>query len=1018
MSAAAFGSFDVDDLKRTLRSGSRFEQSDAVSEVFRRWYEVAKTYAKSDEIEENKSPMTFVTRVVFETLLGDEGDLTRKDPFAVSAIAEHLVKLLQILRTKPKFTCLLQQKKDDAFSDLCAYVGGACASRVTSTIVSSHVATDSRMAMVRVLLEIIYLRNAIGGTRNPLHMSDDRLHALVRVATSMSSNSTDSAISVTGTNRLQSELLRALRAISLKATSSEEDCDPDDRSSTALVGPAQTGNRVRAALARAASDSNTLRSLWAIGALRCASDVRTLAHRACKNMMTASAVVDSLRAAVVDMQSGGSDRDESRGETLDCVSDAMCELVIACDAALTRADGGGKRCPAVLRLIEAVLDVARSSSQSRGFVQRFVRMLLSAPGSTREDDDDDDHAPDLDSLSLLTRVAPSLDERTWTSTLLPYISNALKREESERVDLKTTGRASKVTRTDSFDSVGGGVARFSEEEQELVNLLHEGVRSLYAAHRRRRPTLAVGRLCFDAVLRAMCEGYTETERFPELATLVLGTHFDDDEGSRGSGEERGDSVGWLREAMESAEFDSPNAARAILAIVRHLAMPEAHATSSFATSTRRALACAALARVARSESRLSNEIWIDLLARVPSIARDHPEAVSRLLDKLARGARESSLKSNLSDRDSATKLLDVLATSSILPSDAAPALLRALLAHFDAESTIESDDCARATMSVRLSDDSLVAALRRIDRVDDKADESLRRHVGRLCAHASTDVRCQVARLLPMTMIRDPSAVVFAVAMRALGQRAASLTRPDAEDILLQCRSLGERDEDAGSSSSLDVHELDVLNAIVPTLVTAAKTFPDLVGAVVERLGRALKVTANNDSEHRADVRVVNALDRVAREVADADALDAFVKEAYGSALLARVRRVSRVWDARVQDCLERGVVRRLVDGASNRAKSAMRSLNSSSYWLDRLRRARTEEPVACATKVGPVSDNLPVARPLAADRSVGDEDVILVEASVVDVDDGLANKTSTDALEYEIRRWEATPARAKEDST
>ena len=122
--------------------------------------------------------------------------------------------------------------------------------------------------------------------------------------------------------------------------------------------------------------------------------------------------------------------------------------VIACDAALTKVDGGGKRSPAVLRLIEAVLDVARSSSQSRGFVQRFVRMLLSAPGSTREDDDDDDHAPDLDSLSLLTRVALSLDERTWTSTLLPYISDALKREESERVDLKTTGRASKVTRTD------------------------------------------------------------------------------------------------------------------------------------------------------------------------------------------------------------------------------------------------------------------------------------------------------------------------------------------------------------------------------------------------------------------------------------------------------------------------------------------------------------------------------------------------------------------------------------------
>ena len=110
------------------------------------------------------------------------------------------------------------------------------------------------------------------------------------------------------------------------------------------------------------------------------------------------------------------------------------------------------------------------------------------------------------------------------------------------------------------DKSSPGIARFSETEQELVNLLRECVRCFYmksSVH----TSEELGRLCFDSMVNAMKRGYGETERFPDLIALVMSRHKSalgwlQDVLERGHGSDNDRSSASVRSSVRAREFQS------------------------------------------------------------------------------------------------------------------------------------------------------------------------------------------------------------------------------------------------------------------------------------------------------------------------------------------------------------------------------------------------------------------------------------------------------------------------------
>ena len=150
------------------------------------------------------------------------------------------------------------------------------------------------------------------------------------------------------------------------------------------------------------------------------------------------------------------------------------------------------------------------------------------------------------------------------------------------------------------------------------------------------------------------------------------------------------------------------------------------------------------------------------------------------------------------------------------------------------------------------------------------------------------------------------------------------------------------------------------------------------MGAVIDRLVRAAKITAENDPEDRPSLDVMRALEHAVKTCSK-DRLDQFVREAYGTTLLNHAVRRSGAWRRFVQDCVSRCVVNNtIVDASKNRVKDV---LSEETIWIKELR--KEEE---------------------------GKEKIVVRDVSVVE--DDVDPKLRDDALEAEVVRWDSDDSR------
>ncbi|KDO23778.1 hypothetical protein SPRG_22261, partial [Saprolegnia parasitica CBS 223.65] len=114
-------------IEAQLQSTAAYEQSDASALLFDHWYDLAKAYAANfgpDTVPQMLHETRHALAIALTTYSPDRLRDPSTDMYAVRELLRHAQKIFEILRTKPKFTALLDPlvAEEDARNALCAWL--------------------------------------------------------------------------------------------------------------------------------------------------------------------------------------------------------------------------------------------------------------------------------------------------------------------------------------------------------------------------------------------------------------------------------------------------------------------------------------------------------------------------------------------------------------------------------------------------------------------------------------------------------------------------------------------------------------------------------------------------------------------------------------------------------------------------------------------------------------------------------------------------------------------------------
>ena len=245
------------------------------------------------------------------------------------------------------------------------------------------------------------------------------------------------------------------------------------------------------------------------------------------------------------------------------------------------------------------LDVARAMLEQRPGALGVLRLMLAHPTEA--------------TLATLNAVSEILAPVAWESVVLPFI----------RTRLRGMG-----------DAVSG-----SQFEQDTVLLLREAMRVWYTNDdSSRRPSLQLASSLWHTLLLAMKHGYTETERFPEIASRMLRWHGLAATGGSDSSQVLAALEQWARAAVSvQVAGRSHKVARAMVEVL-FVAMgieSSAWGTEEMVEGGMPEQAVGAiLSALGTSHSPASHFAWRELCYNYPTFLLAHPGAVSSLLQSI------------------------------------------------------------------------------------------------------------------------------------------------------------------------------------------------------------------------------------------------------------------------------------------------------------------------------------------------------------------------------------------------
>lgn len=859
-----------------LAAASPYDRGEAGPDLFDAWYKVAACYARGSLPGGGDAALT-ATKEAWRVLVGGapagaggsrsggaaaawKSGVTEE--YVITSLGAPLRKTLVIFATKPKFTALLTGTAPalsrGAGPAAAKELGELVLAAVQPLALAPHMGVEKRMEALRVLRDLASL--GCGLAQQAPHVYPTQPFA----------------IPVAGL---------VMIAAQPSADMMLRDAARDVLAAYGSAGGA-AASAVALAMAERAHDASALQPLWPMGALSNPAVVDILVRRCSAAAGSGGSasfpveVLNSLFTAVMDKRSSaGSDlrgrgssfsrrwsggitaperspgASESKGaggagsggeggaEMFGPSEEAgLCRVLEACDAAARNVHKDREAHDRTGERADEFLDVLKALLEDKPDSVRLLELALKRPTT--------------DSVAAVASLAEVLPPSSWESTVVPFVRRQL---------------------AEMGEAVSGDIL-----EQEIVNLLRDGLRVFYL-NTGRSPPASLGQLLFRATLEAMAHGYSETERFPTLAATVVHAHV-------GAG-----AAQWLSYALDDTICRRRAMVRSVTEMFMQLlglesssfGVEEAAATSKHSEVAVRAV----LTALSETRTQTSNAVWLLLCVNYGEFVAQHPDSVGQLLlaiqtDLHAAIAAMSAGTAWLGDE------LEVVATTVPAEDDIAESkaqeqarqqldglvsvaeVLRALALRVSPAHAPVLLDLTLKTMALLplsrwsslYSDESLALVAGKIASADDVpravAEEAIR--------EGGPLTRAALAALLPHDLLLDRSPEVRVSALNALAGmpeclKLATVARIvqacppdaiDADDALVErsvlSRIPGNRnevrswDDTEDEGRHLAMRESDLFRAAVPVLMQAvvyaagaASKGESISAAVAEEAGAA-----------------------------------------------------------------------------------------------------------------------------------------------------------------------------------
>ncbi|CAK4334173.1 unnamed protein product [Aphanomyces euteiches] len=460
-------------LQVKLNSTAEYAQSDASSEVFDLWFELATQFAQG---QMNVLEIQRHTLHALEIMLTTYSIQRIRDPstdlYAVRELFRHAQAIFEILRTKPKFAPLLEPNSEQVLGPWLRSTG------------------------VRSLEAVAYAETLHGGVRVDAFST---MQALLELWEFLSDNGTNPWAHVYATTwNLHFELNHVAHTTASVST----DAIVRDAALQTIQQMARFDKTYAPviALSRVARDILALSPLWSMGVLASsvAMDqllvkmVATSTDHAATKSLFCTGVMESLNEALMNNRSSREWAFDAKAYEYN-----LCHLFRACYQTY-------KMYFSAAQVSAASLTRRRHPNEGNrvvlpdSYLHAIESVLLHYPDCVSLVQ----FALDADEYCmfvLISRISHAFQEGVWTDQILPFA----------RAQLALL----------PLQGVSG-----LQRDQELVNMIREACR-LYYLNIDRVPSANLGRHVFLTVTQAIRHGYIETERFTEILALILHRHY-------------------------------------------------------------------------------------------------------------------------------------------------------------------------------------------------------------------------------------------------------------------------------------------------------------------------------------------------------------------------------------------------------------------------------------------------------------------------------------------------------------
>ncbi|CAK4774665.1 unnamed protein product [Aphanomyces euteiches] len=837
-------------LQVKLNSTAEYAQSDASSEVFDLWFELATQFAQGQmnvleiqrhtlhaleimlttySIQRIRDPSTdlYAVRYITATFNLDSS-------WQFSELFRHAQAIFEILRTKPKFAPLLEPNSEQVLGPWLRSTG------------------------VRSLEAVAYAETLHGGVRVDAFST---MQALLELWEFLSDNGTNPWAHVYATTwNLHFELNHVAHTTASVST----DAIVRDAALQTIQQIARFDKTYAPviALSRVARDILALSPLWSMGVLASsvAMDqllvkmVATSTDHAATKSLFCTGVMESLYEALMNNRSSREWAFDAKAYEYN-----LCHLFRACYQTYKMHPNEGNRVVLPDSYLHAIESVLLHYPDCVSLVQFAL--------------DADEYCM----FVLISRISHAFQEGVWTDQILPFA----------RAQLALL----------PLQGVSG-----LQRDQELVNMIREACR-LYYLNIDRVPSANLGRHVFLTVTQAIRHGYIETERFTEILALILHRHY-----SMGHVQ----VYQWIPTLFLPEVSHNHKTSRALgesLLIALGIYPLHEHKVdenmllglqnSSFglenaimSAETSKAISEAFSVILAKFRSGPADMFWQEVCLNFGPFIQEHRTALSALLHSITMELETCQTRGSIAvDRlDSLTELLHGI--SMRIDSADASTVFRL---------SLQVISLGAGASTAAMFEDTLVNAIEHMSEKD-SLDLITTELALSICGPRT---RTALAKLVPHMCLEDIDPHVRQAALRCI------VSHPDLirTNSVVVIRSLywihNPMMKAQDTSDKMCVDQLALATDACPVLVVLASVAPIYVKECIVKLLSAANLNAVNDALNEANI-IAPHLDTLVATV-PRNALLSFVLTTSGMLLLPILTHLSSKWQQLAQEVIQSG---------------------------------------------------------------------------------------------------------------